>query len=300
MNSAAEDIREDIKNYISVLKAKHGISVTLHPKEYEEFISLSDLMQFNIHLSPYCCYLKQHPDAGNTCVEKQNRVFEKCKNGEFCGTCHAGVVEYIYPIKAKGHTVGFISAGGFQADAQTMEHCLEKVSRLYSFQLNELRLIYSASFSPEKPAKTEMDALLRPLCRMLELAYEKLPDTAAGKTDNLYLQILYYLNLNHSFPITLDTLCEQFYCSKSHISHTFKKHNGDSISNYLNRMRISDAKLLLANSALSMTAIAAAVGFSDSNYFAVVFKKHEGITPTQYRTKKYISSAEAMRKDTSP
>ena len=53
----------------------------------------------------------------------------------------------------------------------------------------------------------------------------------------------------------------------------------------INEVRLQNAKRLLRSTGMSITEIAYAVGFSDSNYFSSVFKKHTGMTPGEYRSK---------------
>ncbi len=52
---------------------------------------------------------------------------------------------------------------------------------------------------------------------------------------------------------------------------------------YLAKKRISEAKILLINTGESIGYVSSAVGYGDQNYFGMVFKKYEGITPSDYR-----------------
>ena len=52
---------------------------------------------------------------------------------------------------------------------------------------------------------------------------------------------------------------------------------------YLNRLRIYKAMSLLSSTERSIEDIADEVGIRDRSYFARVFKKHSGVTPTEYR-----------------
>lgn len=284
------NIIKDIKRYIEFLKSDYSLYVTLHPKEYEELISTSELFSFNMHTNPYCLYLKKDPMIAQECINCQRKVFERCKDGEFAGVCHAGVLELIYPFKSKGKIIGFISVSGYRAPRNTAEEILAKISFKYNINLKELSDTYYGNLKSKPPIKSEIDILLRPLCYMLELAYGLLPEVKkdGSKDTDFYTKVLYYLNQNRSSQITLKEVCRDLYCSKSYVSHIFKSYNGKSIKEYLNTARIKDAEMLLVNSNLNMTQIALSIGFSDSNYFAVIFKKIQGITPTEYR-KKYRS-----------
>ncbi len=54
-------------------------------------------------------------------------------------------------------------------------------------------------------------------------------------------------------------------------------------STYLTTMRMQKAKALLAGTDRPITDIAFEVGYNDSNYFSTAFRKHEGLSPRQYR-----------------
>lgn len=132
------------------------------------------------------------------------------------------------------------------------------------------------------PPKEEIDALVLPLSDMLELAYIK-SEGGADASDELVGRVERYVKKNHTRNITLDDVCREFSCSRSSISHLFKKRTGKSFREYLTDIRIEDAKTLLSYSGLSVTEIALSVGFSDSNYFSGVFKASTGVTPMAYR-----------------
>lgn len=96
-------------------------------------------------------------------------------------------------------------------------------------------------------------------------------------------KIQLYIRRHYAEPLTLDALSEHIHLSKYHISHEFKRCCGLSIVEYINGIRINEAKLLLAETSLSVSEIAMSVGFESLNYFYRVFRKQEAITPLQYR-----------------
>ena len=279
-----KDIVCDIENYIEYLNKTYSLYISLHPKAYEEFISTTGLRRFITHTVPYCLYLKKYPEVSRHCVACQDKVFKRCSEGEFTGVCHAGVFEYVYPFYGEKCVKGFVSVSGYRAYEERANASTHHLSLKYGLPYDELQNYYK-SLKKEKPDSRFIDMLLHPLCHMLELVYNYLPEMGReiNKTRDFYTKILYYLDRNHCSRISLDDMCEHLNCSKSYISHIFKKYNGHTISEYLNIIRVSEAKMLLVNSGLNITQVALSVGFSDSNYFAVVFKRLEGMTPRKYR-----------------
>lgn len=269
-----------IKNYILFLKKQCGLMITLHPIKEEPLIFSSELINFNLHDNPYCIYIKSFPHVYHHCIERQNKVFDKCKGGSFCGCCFSGCMEFVYPISNGNETVGFISVSGYKTENAT--GYLSTTAEKYSIPIENLMKTYSALKTP--PPKEEVDTLILPLCDMLELAYIK--SATDHKVEEDFIdRAIRYIKQYHTYNITLDDLCSHFSCSRFYISHRFKKNTGRSFREYLNDIRIEDAKSLLAYSNLSVSEIAFSIGFNDSNYFSNVFKKQVGVSPIAYRRK---------------
>ena len=111
------------------------------------------------------------------------------------------------------------------------------------------------------------------------------PDTArttAGKRQNLQ-EIKDYLDTHFAEKITLDALAERFYINKFYLTRVFKEQFGQTVTNYLVQLRITQAKRLLRFSDKNVEAIAQECGLNDANYFSRLFKKVEGTTPGEYR-----------------
>jgi len=84
--------------------------------------------------------------------------------------------------------------------------------------------------------------------------------------------------------ITLEEAAEIMYMNPSYFSSYFKKETGMNFSDYLNTVRISYAKQFLSLPDYKVYEICEKVGFSDLSYFCRVFRKMEGISPSEYRT----------------
>ncbi|WP_317050648.1 helix-turn-helix transcriptional regulator, partial [Clostridium neonatale] len=75
----------------------------------------------------------------------------------------------------------------------------------------------------------------------------------------------------------------EFNFSKEYLARYFKKKMGMSMQEYINYLRISNAKRLLCSSNLNIKEIAKELGFIDEKYFLKLFKKYENLTPKQFR-----------------
>ncbi|WP_258881536.1 helix-turn-helix domain-containing protein [Paenibacillus sp. sptzw28] len=97
-------------------------------------------------------------------------------------------------------------------------------------------------------------------------------------------KVLRYIHENYSSPgLTVDTLVEVGGLSTNYMRKVFKDAVGQSISVYLTEYRFAKAKELLIQTDLPANRIGELVGFENTNYFYVSFKKHCGKTPDHFR-----------------
>lgn len=96
-------------------------------------------------------------------------------------------------------------------------------------------------------------------------------------------EIIGNLESNFKRNWKLDELAKLGHMSKSNLLIIFRKATGQTPIDYLMRLRIQRAMEMLKTGGRTVTEIAFAVGFNDSNYFTRQFKKVSGLTPLQFR-----------------
>lgn len=97
-------------------------------------------------------------------------------------------------------------------------------------------------------------------------------------------EIVRYINENFREDLTIDFLAKQANLSSYHFIRIFKKETGFTPHEYIRNTRISTAKYLLKNTDMSIKDICYHTGFSCESVFCSAFKKHIGVTPTDYRS----------------
>jgi two-component system response regulator YesN len=105
------------------------------------------------------------------------------------------------------------------------------------------------------------------------------------KDHNIVYDIARYIEENYAHDITLQDIASHFYLSREYISRKFKQELNENISDYIGRIRMDKAKLLLLNPHLKMVQISEMIGYNDEKYFSKVFKKIVGCSPNEYRKK---------------
>ncbi len=83
--------------------------------------------------------------------------------------------------------------------------------------------------------------------------------------------------------LTLEDVAQEVHFSPYYVSRLFKEELGLTFIEYLTKIRIDEAKRLLLETNMTVSEISDLVGYQDPSYFTKVFKKREGVTPTQFR-----------------
>ncbi len=95
--------------------------------------------------------------------------------------------------------------------------------------------------------------------------------------------VLEYMMQHLEQPITTEELAELVYMQPTYFIKRFKAAYGLPPIAYLGRLRLYKAMEYLASTDLAIDKIAQEIGITDASYFARVFRKHCGVTPSEYR-----------------
>jgi len=106
---------------------------------------------------------------------------------------------------------------------------------------------------------------------------------ASGNTTLGNIQAIHqYITENYNTKISLDNLCFLFGTNKTTLCRSFRQEYGTTILNYINSLKVREAKALLRKKQMSETHIAEFLGYESIHYFCRQFKKATGQTPTEY------------------
>lgn len=95
-------------------------------------------------------------------------------------------------------------------------------------------------------------------------------------------QAIRWLTLQYHQPISIESMAHSLGYHRTHLSKMFKQHTGMAPMNFLLKIRMERAKILLLES-LTIEQVASSVGFGDPLYFSKQFKKWFGRSPSEYR-----------------
>jgi len=125
------------------------------------------------------------------------------------------------------------------------------------------------------------------LCLWVVKVLEKLTDgiyeTRHAKNYQRLKKTLDFIEAHYDDSLTVGDIAKEVYLSSSRLSHIIKSELGITLGDYISKVRIDKAKVLLKERELPISQIALEVGFPDQSYFTKVFKKIERCTPKAFR-----------------
>jgi two-component system response regulator YesN len=83
--------------------------------------------------------------------------------------------------------------------------------------------------------------------------------------------------------VTVSDVADAVYMSSSGLTKLFRREIGCTVAEFINKVRIDEAKRLLRDPQYSVTDVADEMGFNDPSNFCKVFKRLVGITPGEFR-----------------
>lgn len=101
--------------------------------------------------------------------------------------------------------------------------------------------------------------------------------------DDYIKKSIFYMHKYYSGNITIEDICREIYLSPSHFKRAFKSKTGNTPYQFLTEIRVEKAKEMLKDKEYTIHEVARLCGFVNSGNLSAVFKKHIGISPSEYR-----------------
>jgi len=189
----------------------------------------------------------------------------------------------VVPIIENGEVVAHVFFGQLLDDSPLEEQWQATRESVLAFpEFNELE---KAFYQLKQLSREDMRSLadLLTACTSYILLQEMVKTVSLSDVQKIDL----YLEKNYMRNIPLDTMSKELGICKTKLCQLAASiAPGETINHMIAKKRIRQAKLLLRNTEKSISEIAEAVGISNYNYFSRIFKKHTGISPSEYRKQK--------------
>lgn len=135
-------------------------------------------------------------------------------------------------------------------------------------------------YGAEQMLKLKMELLLLHLIQLLQ-ADATVIDGGNGQVK--IGAVKDYLDRYYRENISLNQLCFLFNTNKTTLCQQFRRAYGCTVIEYVGKLKMQQAKVMLREGRCNVSEIAWQLGFSSVHYFSRMFKQHTGVSPTAYR-----------------
>ncbi len=214
-----------------------------------------------------------HKSYKNTQIGNAARVFV---------VCFEGFSHNLIPLSSEKFFLG-------AAEKECIGRIINESANTFHINSQEvLEIKQDALFGGQQALILQLEYLL--ICLLRSLSDKKDSSVVFVNDKNFYREltdaIMRYVRENVNKRITLADICSKFSYSQSFICKIFKKQTGETLIEYVNRVKIAEACKLLSKTQMKITEISISLGFPETKYFDTLFKKTMGTTPTLYRKEK--------------
>ena len=128
------------------------------------------------------------------------------------------------------------------------------------------------------------EAAMSYVVKIIAKALELRDKSASNRYGDVVDEVMAYIEKNYADEeLSLNLLASHVNFSPNHLSMVFSQQTGQTLIKYVTDYRMNKAKELLRCTNKKSSVVSMEVGYKDPHYFSYLFKKTQGITPTQYR-----------------
>ncbi|HBE76711.1 MAG TPA: DNA-binding response regulator [Firmicutes bacterium] len=138
----------------------------------------------------------------------------------------------------------------------------------------------------EKKAQTNLERLKQEITKLGQGISTQQPEAEYPSNNLVIRKALAHIQQCFNTELTLEEVAATAFINPTYFSELFKQEVGTGFAEYITEIRVEKAKALLKIPELKIVEIAGMVGYRDANYFAKVFKKWIGLTPSEFREQK--------------
>lgn len=181
----------------------------------------------------------------------------------------------------------------FMESMQTLDNTPEKAKISCITLLMDIRSRIVRSASDKKPETLITDEFvshigelqsLRDIIEEMRKCLIGVSDACFSKTTKSNMErVVRYIRANYNRELRLEMLAGIFGYNSAYLGKVFHQYTGENFNNYLDEIRITEAKRLLSEEDYKVYEVAEMVGYTNINYFHNKFKKYVGVSPLSYK-----------------
>jgi len=209
------------------------------------------------------------------------------------------VRDYFYPLEKEQKLVNCIKSGEFDKARQLLDDIIHsnfidgtptaEMTRYFMFDLASTVVKTVKELSDAEPVEKlfaceTVAELQEEITYILSEVCKRIQEKSGNRSYELSKRIVQFVD-SHYEEVTLNVamIADNLGITPSYLSKLFKEQTGETLSDYINKIRLEKAKVLLRKEKLTISDVAVKVGYLNSNALIRSFKKYEGVTPGKYK-----------------
>lgn len=232
----------------------------------------------NINICRYCQSIRMCHQGAAACnaEDRSGRILANQRKKVVIYTCHGGMTEVIKPILQQGQLLGYAMIGQIRTQKLPPPKWCSKWNIKHAENLENIFSIQPLI------SQTKLMQIVDLFCDITDLLITRKMIDHTGI--DIPIRVSAYIQEHIHDVLPLPVTATSMHVSESRLSHLIKEYYGISYSALVKNLKMEHARFLLTHYFdMTIGEIAAAVGYSDPQYFSRVFSKNSGISPSDYR-----------------
>jgi len=274
---------EEFAEFFIIIRRLTGIVTALaHPDG-----TLAKLLCPETEFSSLCQLICSSPQGRTACYATDKHYcaqVTKCKHG-LRYFCHAGLVDFAVPVYIEDWHVATINCGQILPEKPSEKGFKKLCKKIMGIPV-DMKKLHKVYFQSTYMPPEKLDMVLKLISFYADYFCEvgrRLHPANPSKNHPQINKAVNYLIEHFRDDISLQEISSSVDLCETYFSRLFTKVMGIPYTNYLNNLRLSEAKKLLEKTDWTITQISFNVGFNSLPYFNQTFRKSEKCSPSQYR-----------------
>jgi AraC-like DNA-binding protein/ligand-binding sensor protein len=257
-------------------------------------LALTDATSQNLPFSgqpmenSFCALVAQTEEGCAACLEFQKRLASKLGDVPVTLRCFAGLSHTVIPVKLGDKVLGCLHTGQVFLSEPTRKSFNRTARLLLKWGMKtDMKRIESAYFGIRILTPKQYEAMLSLLsvfARHLSEVGNRIVVESTKLLPTMIEDAQHYIQEHQQEPLTLTEVAKRVNVSTQYLSSLFHQASGITFTDYVARLRVEQAKVLLADPRNRISEVAFAVGFESLSQFNRVFRRVVGHAPTKFRS----------------
>jgi AraC-like DNA-binding protein len=236
---------------------------------------------------PFCGALQRFPGGPRLCAMCDQSKFLDARRGAQAlrYRCHAGLREFIIPVIRDGHIIALLQCGQVHDRAPSVAEWAEARKSLAGAGIRApfFRELFYRNRVLEPDRQEDLLDLLELIASRLAHSDERELRTGPGQTQAALGRAMTYIEAHLSERLTVEDVARAANLSTRSLMRFFKKEVNTTVVEFILRRRVARARQLLQQPDRTCAEVAFECGFGSIQHFNRIFRRLEGVAPTQWR-----------------